>query len=153
MPHSATLHYQKTIKWIQGDFYDSALPKLKMSTFDRNGNEPKMILFLRQSKSKQYPYCVAFLCIANVHFLYVLPFCDESEGTYQDNICLDFFWEQFKKGTPSQKYIEYADADFSGSKRMGLKVELNLEFETGAVANLLKKDNETGQWIVDEESS
>ena len=36
---------------------------------------------------------------------------------------------------------------------MGLKVELNLEFETGAVANLLKKDNETGQWIVDEESS
>lgn len=149
MPHSATLHYQKTIQWIQGDSYETALPKLKMSTFNRNGNEPIMVLFLRKSTSKQYPYCVAFLCIANVHLFYVLPFCDESEGTDQDNTCFDFFWEQFQMLVPCPNGIEYNDADISNANRIRLKIDMDLSIEQGAEPIRLNKDEETGQWVVD----
>lgn len=146
MPLSMTLHYQKTIQWIQGNLFETPLPKLKIASFDREGNEPVMLLFLRETPSKLYPLCVAKLCVANIHMLYILPFSDESEGTEKDDILLDTFWNQCTKGVTVPSGQEYRDADLSSSSRGGLNVELDLKMELGATAMLLKKD-ETDHWV------
>ena len=93
MPHSLTLHYQKTIEWIQSDSFEHSLPKIKMASFDREGNEPIMALFLRKNDNKRFPLCIASLCVANIHLFYLLPFSDESESTEQDNILFDSFFK------------------------------------------------------------
>lgn len=126
MPHSMTLHYQKTIQWIRGNSFESSLPKLKIASFDREGNEPFMLLFLRKTPSDVYPLCVANLCVANIHMLYILPFCDESEGAEKNNILFDTFWNQFENGNTIPSGHEYKDADFSSSKRIGFKIEMDL---------------------------
>lgn len=147
MPHSVTLHYQKTIKWIQDDCFESALPKLKIASFDRDGNEPILVLFLRNSYSKKYPLCVAYLCVANIHLFYTLPFCDESKGSEEDNVLFDSFWQQFIKSVPGENI--YEDADLSSKQRIGFKFGIDLSLEPGAIPIRLKTDEKTGQWVVD----
>lgn len=149
MPHSMTLHYQRTIQWIRDNSFESSLPKLKIASFDRKGNEPVMFLLLLETPSELYPLCVANLCVANIHLFYILPFCDESGGVEKDNILFDNFWNQFTKGAPISYGQEYEDADLSSSKRIGFKIEMDLKMEPGATAMFLKKD-ETGQWAPEE---
>ena len=129
MPHSVTEHYQKTIQWIQDNSFALSLPKLKIASFDREGNEPIMYLLLRQTISKGYPLCVAYLCVANIHIVYILPFCDESEGTEKDNVLIDTFWEQFTNGSSLFCGQKYEDFDLSSSNRIGFKIELDLKME------------------------
>lgn len=148
MPHSTTLHYQKTIAWIRNDSIESSLPKLRMATFDREGNEPIMMLFIRNTTNAMYPLCVASLCVANLHFFYVLPFCDESEGTEQDNILFDSFWAGFPGGIAFSDY--YKECDFSNGQKTAFKFEMNLTLEPGAVPIRQKKDENTEQWMPDE---
>lgn len=129
MPHSVTEHYQKTIQWIQDNSFAPSLPKLKIASFDREGNEPIMYLLLRQMNSERYPLCVAYLCVANIHIVYILPFCDESEGTEKDNVLIDTFWEQFTNGSSLFCGQKYEDFDLSSSNRIGFKIELDLKME------------------------
>lgn len=150
MPHSLTLLYQKTIEWIQSDSFEHSLPKIKMASFDREGNEPIMALFLRKNDNKRFPLCIASLCVANIHLFYILPFSDESESTEQDNILFDSFWRQFTK--VAARIDSYKDCELSNMKRTVLEFETELTIESGATPIRLKKDGETGQWIVDEES-
>ncbi len=150
MPYSLTLHYQKTIKWIQSATFEHSLPKIKIASFDRNGNEPIIALFLRKIENKHFPLCIASLCVANIHLFYLLPFSDESESTEQDNILLDSFWERLTKAAVC--IDPYKDCELSNTKRIGLKLETDLTIEPEATIIRLKKDSESGQWIVDEES-
>lgn len=150
MPHSLTLHYQKTIEWIQSDSFEHSLPKIKMASFDREGNEPIMALFLRKNDNKRFPLCIASLCVANIHLFYLLPFSDESESTEQDNILFDSFWLQFTKA--AARIDSYKDCELSNMERTVLEFETEPTIEPGATPVWLKKDGETGQWIVDEES-
>ena len=150
MPHSLTLHYQKTIEWIQSDIFEHSLPKIKMTSFDREGNEPIMALFLRKTDNKQFPLCVTSLCVANIHLFYILPLSDESESTEQDNILFDSFWRQFTKA--AARIDSYKDCELSNMKRTVLEFKTELTIEPGATPIRLKKDGETGQWIIDEES-
>ena len=149
MPHSATLHYQKTIEWIQSDSYESELPKLKMASIDRNGNEPYMIIFLRKVSDNNYPLCVVSLCVTNIQMVYVLPFCDESTGVEYDNTQFGAFWKQFTSATGGIDH--YNDIDFSNTQRTSLKLDPDLTIEAGAEIMRLKKDSETGQWVADNE--
>lgn len=103
-----------------------------------------MILFLRKTQDKQYPLCVAFLCVANIHIFYVLPFSDESEGAEKDNVQFDTFWEQLSMGSTFGQ--EYKDSDYSSTERIGSKVEMDLKMGAEATVTMLKKDK-TGQWI------
>lgn len=147
MPHSATLYYQKTIEWLQGDLYESELPCVRIASFDREGNEPIMVLFLRNVISKEYPLCVASLCVANIHMFYVLPFCDESTGVESDNAQFGTFWAQFTKAHADLD--SYDECDLSNAQRIGFKFDFELTFEPGAVPIKLKEDDETGQWVID----
>ena len=147
MPHSATLHYQKTIEWLQGDSCESDLPSVKIASFDREGNEPIMVIFLRNAPSKEYPFCVASLCVANIHMFYVLPFCDESTGVESDNAQFGTFWERFTKAHADLD--SYDDCDLSNAQRIGFKFDFDLTFEPGAVPIKLTLDDKTGQWVID----
>lgn len=147
MPHSATLHYQKTIEWIHSDSYESKLPSIKFASFDRKGNEPIMVLFLRNTSSDEYPLCVASLCVANIHMFYVLPFCDESKGSEVDNFQFTAFWKQFTKATADLDC--YFDSELSNTQRIGFKFDFDLKIEPGAEPLRLMKDDVTGQWVVD----
>lgn len=149
MPHSLTLHYQKTIEWIQSDTFEHSLPNIKIASFGRNGNEPIIALFLRKIDNKHFPTCIASLCVANIHLFYILPFSDESESTEQDNILFDSFWRQFTKVAAG--IDPYEDYDLSHMERTRFKLEIDLTTEPEAAPVRLKKDDETGQWIVDEE--
>lgn len=150
MPHSLTLHYQRTIEWIQSDTFAQALPKIKIASFDRKGNEPVMVLFLRRKPSTQYPLCIASLCVANIHLFYILPFSDESEGIEQDDSFFDSFWQQFTKATSGTD--PYDDCELSNTQRIGFKLDFDLTIEPGATPIRLQKDSATGKWIIDEES-
>ncbi len=97
MPHLVTLHHQKTIEWLQSDSFESEFPSIKLASFDREGNEPIMVLFLRNSPCKKCPLCVASLCIANIHMFYILPFCDESTGVDNDNVLFGLFGSNLRK--------------------------------------------------------
>lgn len=147
MPHSATLHYQKTIEWIKSDSFETELPNIKIASFDREGNEPIMALFLRNESSKEYPLCVASLCVANIHMFYVLPFCDESTGIESDNVQFATFWKQFTKATAGIDY--YDDCELSTAQRIGLKFDFDLKIEPDAEPLRLRKDDVTGQWVID----
>lgn len=148
MPHTTTLHYQKTIKWIQGSFYEDTLPKMKIASYDRDGNEPIMTLFLRKTPNTQYPLCVAYLCVANVHFFYPIPFCDESKSVEEDNAKFDAFWGQLNRSNPLNS-LGYEDSELSNPNRIGFKFDMDLKMEDGATPIKLKKNESTGGWVVD----
>lgn len=149
MPHSMTLHYQKTIKWIQSGSYEAELPIIKMASIDRNGNEPTMILILRKTPSKEYPLCVASLCVTNIQFFYIIPFCDESTGVENDNAQFSAFWEQFTKATGG--IDNFNDCKLSNAQRTGFKFDLDIKIEPNAEIMRMRKDSETGQWVADKE--
>ncbi len=147
MPHSMTLHYQKTIEWIQNDSFESALPNIKMASIDRKGNEPFMILFLREVHNNEYPLCVASLCVTNIQMFYIIPFCDESAGVECDNAQFGAFWKQFTKAVGG--IDGYDDCELSNAQRTGFKFDFDLKIEPGAEIMRLKKDSDSGQWVAD----
>ena len=149
LPHSETLLYQKTIKWIQGGFYESNLPQLRIASTDKTVKEPVMCLMLRKSSNRTMPHCVVLLHITNLHFAYTLPFCDESEGTNQDDILFDAFWNEFSR--KCQLLPAYGKIDLSGTERIELKFDMEMNIEERATPVKLQKDIETGHWIKAEE--
>lgn len=149
MPHSATHLYQKTIQWIQGGLYESNLPQLKIASTDRTVKEPVMCLMLRKTSNRILPHCVVFLHVANLYFVYTLPFCEESEGTNQDDILFNAFWNEFSK--KCQFLPAYGKIDLSATERIELKFDMEMSIEAGATPIKLKKDIETGQWNKTEE--
>lgn len=150
MPHSLTLHYQKTIEWIQSDSFAHVLPKIKTASFDREGNEPLMVLFLRSKPSSLYPLCIASFCVANIHLFFIIPFSDESKGIEQDNNLLDSFWQQFTKA--ADDVDPCADCELSNTQRIGFNIDFDFAIAPGASLIRLKTDGVTGQWIIDEKS-
>lgn len=145
MPHSMTLHFQKTIEWIQSDSYELELPIIKIASIDTNRKDPTMVIFLRKAPNNGYPLCVASLQVANIHLFYVLPFCDESNGTECDNAQFGAFWEQFTKTTGGEGC--YFDCVLSNAQRTWIKFDFDLTIEPGAEILKLKKDSENGQWV------
>ena len=148
MPHSLTIRYKKTIEWISGDSFATALPLIKMASFDREGNEPIMVLFIRNTPDTRYPLCIASLCVANIHMFYVLPFCDESDDVNQDNASFEVFWSEFTKAAPETDL--YEDCDLSRSEKTGYMFDFNLTIEPGAKPVHLIRDGDAGCWKVNE---
>lgn len=160
MPHSLTMHYQKTIEWIKSDSYEVSLPRLKYASYGRVEKEPNLMLFLRKTPNKYAPLCVVSLFVTNLHLLYVLPFCDESEGTEFDNIGFDFFWRSLchsaQNGPLDSLFSEYVeksfnDCDFSDTKRAKLQFEMDFKIEDGVEPIRLHKDEVTGQLVIFED--
>ncbi len=152
MPQAATLQYQKTIQWIREDFFEPSLPKVKVATVNREGKDPKMCIFLRKTPGRQFPRCVVSLCVTHIQFFYLLPFCDESGGAEADNALFDAFWEQFSKYVPAALFDQFRDQDFSSSNRMALNLDVDLTIEPGAAPIRLKREDETENWVLDEET-
>ena len=146
MPYSLTTHYQKTIQWINDDVFVENLPKLKTAPFSGDGKEPMLVLFIRETPSNEYPLCVASLCVAYNHFVYTIPFGDESATVDQDIDRFGAFWIQLVKAAPN--FEQFEDYALSGSQRAGFKVDFDIKFEPGAVPVRLSKETETGQWII-----
>lgn len=151
MPHAATLQYQKTIQWINGDSFEPSLPKVKVATVAREGKQPKMCIFLRKTPGRLYPLCIVSLCVTHIHFFYILPFCEESEGTEADNALFDAFWKQFSKCAPAALLDQFKDQDFSSSNREELNIDVDLTFEPGAAPIRLKREGKAENWTIDED--
>ena len=124
MPHSMTLHYQKTLVWIQSDSFELKLPSVKIASTDRANKEPIMVLFLRNSHNARYPLCVASLRITNINMFYILPFCDESTGVDNDNVSFETFWDQFTNAKGGMG--NYNNYNLSNAKRIGTKLNFDL---------------------------
>lgn len=124
MPHSMTLHYQKTLEWIQSDSFELKLPSVKIASSDRANKEPIMVLFLRNSHNARYPLCVASLRITNINMFYILPFCDESTGVDNDNVSFETFWDQFTNAKGGMG--NYNNYNLSNAKRIGTKLNFDL---------------------------
>lgn len=149
-PESILSHYKKTIEWINSDNFEKTVPIVKSAYIDRAGNEPIMYLFIRKSDNNAYPLLVAFLCVANAHFLYLLPFCDESDSVEEDNERLNTFLTVLKESLHINDC--YENCDLSNTERIGFHFIFDLKFEPGATAFLCKKDIATGQYIIENNS-
>ena len=109
-----------------------------------------MRLFLRKSTDFQFPLCVAYLTVANIHLFYTIPFSDESGGIEKDNAQMELFWSQLVKSVPPMRVFE--GCDMFNTQRIGFAIDFDLTFEPGAEVIKLKR-NKNGEFQVAEKES
>ena len=115
--------FQQTVKWINGKIKSKNLPLISESiTYDRASLQPRMTVYIRKRKSKYYPFAVCEFQFTIKRFVFIIPFCNEDENDFTNEVDFKRFWSAFKHYKKSGQWLQ---SDFSSNKAKAFEINLN----------------------------
>jgi hypothetical protein len=127
-------NFENTIKWINGNGKSGKLPFISESiTYSRFSLQPKMTTYIRKRKSKNFPFAVCEFQFTIKRFVFIIPFSDQDEKDFTDEVDFKRFWNAFKHYKKSGQWLQ---SDFSSKKARTFEINLNgtLKNETVKIA-------------------
>lgn len=102
LPNDELKHFQRTIKWIRGEYTFERLPDIYQVFETQFVSHPQLYIFFNHKKLRWAPYCTAVFRVLDAAFLFVVPFADVDNGHFEENSELKEHWNAFKKVFPEK---------------------------------------------------
>jgi hypothetical protein len=108
-------HFDKTVKWVNGEFDLDALPPVAVFFFpDKLATQPTLTLYLRKTDDTDLPFAVGEFQYAFSRYSFIIPCADADSKTFTNKENYDHFWKKFKHYhlmEKQAKFINLTDAD------------------------------------------
>lgn len=91
-------YFQKTIDWLKTTKNHQRLPIVAYCSMD--SMTPLFALFIRKDKDYRYPYCWASLNIANVRYMFIVPFSSQDRYSFTTKTRWLFFLNTLRSWYP-----------------------------------------------------
>lgn len=130
--------FEQTIRWINGEIEKKNLPVISESiTYNRASLQPRMTIYLRKRKSKNFPFAVCEFQFTIKKFVFIVPFSDQDEKDFTRPIDYKRFWNAFKHYKNAGTWLK---TDFSSKTPKTFEINLSAT---------LNEDNQTDKLRVD----
>ena len=98
LPQNQIGFFQKTIDWINAPANYRRLPMVASCSVDYT--TPLFSLCIRKEQDYRYPYCWASLNIANVRYMFIVPFSSQDRYSFTTKARYQFFLDILRSWFP-----------------------------------------------------
>lgn len=117
------VNFKKTINWINGELESKTLPFISESiTYNRASLQPRMTIYIRKRKSKNFPFAVCEFQLTVKRFVFIVPFSSQDEKDFTDKVDYKRFWSAFKHYKNAGAWIQ---TDFSSKTPKIFEINLS----------------------------
>ena len=111
MPSDHKHHFLNTGDWISGKLDATSLPKVAILETHSLYRQPSLIIYIRNTQTKELPFAVAELRILNRIYVYIIPYTTEDDRDFVDQKDYDTFWNHFHHYTKVKgwKFCDMSD--------------------------------------------
>ena len=119
-------YFQKTIDWINAPTKYRKLPLVAYCLLDHIS--PLFVLFIRKCQDYRYPYCFAFINIASVRYMFIVPFSSQDRYRFTTELQQQFFRDAFRSWFPA---FDIQSMRLSSSKATHTAIKTTFTIEDG----------------------
>lgn len=126
LPANELEYFHETLAWVNTGHAERALPVMsQLISYHAFTNQPKMVLYLRDTDDTQLPYAVCEFKLTCTTLVFIVPFSSRDDRTFSNKEEFIHFWETFKHYGREG----WSRTDCSDSRRV--PIIYNLNFEVG----------------------
>jgi hypothetical protein len=120
-------YFANTIEWINGEVEIDRLPKIaEMISYHSFSVQPKLTYYLRKIDDKTLPFAVGEFYFTCRVFAFIVPFSNQDNKNFIDEIDFDIFWKTFQHFDKSKGWVF---SDFSNDNPREFSINLNFDLD------------------------
>lgn len=117
------LNFKETIRWVNGEVESKTLPFISESiTYNRASLQPRMTVYIRKRKSKNFPFAVCEFQLTVKRFVFIIPFSNQDEKDFTNKVDYKRFWNAFKHYKNAGTWLQ---TDFSSKTPKIFEINLS----------------------------